>query len=143
MARAIRGSNSIEGYDVTLDDALAAVEEDEPLNADRRTWAEITGYRAAMTYVQQLAEAEHFEYNTTLLSSLHYMMLSHDLSKLPGQFRRGPVFVHDEQTDEIVYEGPDWLFLRTRWPLSDAGGTGPRRGRRRRGWPGGDPGAAR
>ncbi len=108
MARAIQGSNSIEGYDVSLDDALAAVEEDEPMDADRHTWAEITGYRAAMTYVQQLAEAEHFEYNITLLSSLHYMMLGHDLSKLPGQFRRGPVFVHDEATDEIVYEGPDW-----------------------------------
>ena len=108
MARAIRGSNSIEGYDVSLDDALAAVEEDEPMDADRRTWAEITGYRAAMTYVQQLAEARHFDYNVTLMSSLHYMMLSHDLSKLPGQFRRGPVFVHDEETDEIVYEGPDW-----------------------------------
>ena len=27
MARAIRGSNSIEGYDVSLDDALAAVDQ--------------------------------------------------------------------------------------------------------------------
>jgi Fic family protein len=111
MARAIRGSNSIEGYDVSLDDALAAVEEDEPMDADRRTWAEITGYRNAMTYVQQLAKAEHFDYDVTLLSSLHYMMLSHDLSKMPGQFRRGPVFVHDEETDEIVYEGPDWQVV--------------------------------
>jgi Fic family protein len=107
MARAIRGSNSIEGYDVSLDDALAAVDEDDPMDADRRTWAEITGYRAAMTYVQQLARAEHFEYNTTLLSSLHYMMLSHDLSKLPGQFRPGPVYVYDDETEEIVFEGPD------------------------------------
>lgn len=107
MARAIRGSNSIEGYDVTLDDALAAVDEDDPMDADRHTWAEITGYRAAMTYVQQLAKAGHFEYNTTLLSSLHFMMLSHDLSKLPGQFRPGPVYVYDGETEEIVYEGPD------------------------------------
>jgi Fic family protein len=107
MARAIRGSNSIEGYDVSLDDALAAVDEDEPMDADRRTWAEITGYRAAMTYVQQLAKAGHFEYNTTLFSSLHYMMLSHDLSKLPGQFRPGPVYVYDDETEEIVFEGPD------------------------------------
>ena len=111
MARAIRGSNSIEGYDVSLDDALAAVEEDEPMDADRETWAEITGYRAAMTYVQQLAHAAHFEYNTTLLSSLHYMMLSHDLSKSPGQFRRNTVYVYDDEAAKVVYEGPDWELV--------------------------------
>ena len=36
-ARAIRGSNSIEGYLVSLGDAAAAVEEEEPLDADDAT----------------------------------------------------------------------------------------------------------
>jgi Fic family protein len=107
QARAIRGSNTIEGYEVSLDDALAAVDEEEPLEADRRTWAEVVGYRNAMSYIQQLSSAPHFEYNTTLLSSLHYMMLSHDLTKLPGHFRPGPIYVHDDETDEDVYEGPN------------------------------------
>jgi len=107
QARAIRGSNTIEGYEVTLDDALAAVDDSEPLEADQDTWTEIIGYRNAMSYVQQLAHAEHFEYNATLLSSLHYMMLSHDLAKLPGRFRPGPIYVHDDDTGENVYEGPD------------------------------------
>src|SRR5574341_2288213 len=107
QARAIRGSNTIEGYEVSLDDALAAVDEEEPLDADRSTWAEIVGYRNAMSYIQQLSSAPHFEYNATLLSSLHYMMLSHDLTKLPGHFRPGPIYVHDDETDEDVYEGPD------------------------------------
>jgi Fic family protein len=111
MARAIRGSNSIEGYDVSLDDALAAVEEDEPMDADRETWAEITGYRSAMTYIQQLAGSEPFEFNATLLNSLHYMMLSHDLSKSPGQFRRRTVYVYDDEAGEVVYEGPDWELV--------------------------------
>jgi len=107
QARAIRGSNTIEGYEVSLDDALAAVDEEEPLDADRSTWAEIVGYRNAMSYVQQLSSAPHFEYNATLLSSLHYMMLSHDLTKLPGYFRPGPIYVHDDDTVEDVYEGPN------------------------------------
>jgi Fic family protein len=35
------------------------------------------------------------------------MMLSHDLSKSPGRYRAGPIYVHDERRDTIVYEGPD------------------------------------
>jgi hypothetical protein len=38
---------------------------------------------------------------------MHYMMLSHDLSKAPGRYRKGPIYVHDERGDKVVYEGPD------------------------------------
>lgn len=37
QARAIRGSNSIEGCDVSQQDAIAAVDDEEPLAADERT----------------------------------------------------------------------------------------------------------
>ncbi len=51
FARNIRGSNSIEeGYNVTVDDAIAAIEGEEPLDADQETWAAVTGYRKAMTF---------------------------------------------------------------------------------------------
>jgi Fic family protein len=106
-ARAIRGSNSIEGYDVSLDDAVALLEDEEPLDADRRTSLEIIGYRNAMTYIQQLAEDPHFSLDESLLRSLHFMMLGHDLSKSPGQYRLKSIYVHDEENDSIVYEGPD------------------------------------
>jgi Fic family protein len=106
-ARAIRGSNSIEGYLVTLGDASAAVEQEAPLETDARTWLEIVGYRTALTYVQQLARDEHFSYSEGLLKSLHYMLLGHDLSKSPGLFRHREIFVEDERTGRIVYEGPD------------------------------------
>ena len=107
-ARAMRGSNSIEGYDVSLDDALALLEsDDEPLDADQRTVLEVTGYRNAMTYVQQLADDPDFHFDQSLVRSLHFMMLGHDLDKSPGSYRRGPIYVHDEDRGEIVYEGPD------------------------------------
>ena len=106
-ARAIRGSNSIEGYDVSLDDAVALLEDEEALDTDRRTVLEIVGYRNALTYVQELAEDDHMEVDESLLRSLHFMMLGHDLAKSPGRYRRGQIFVFDEERQRQVYEGPD------------------------------------
>lgn len=107
LAKAIQGSNNIEGYNVTDEDAVAAVEEEEPLTADEATWAEIRGYRNAMSYVLQLANDPHFSLDQTLIKSLHYMMLAHDMSKSPGRYREKSVYVVDEARREVVYEGPD------------------------------------
>src|SRR6478672_8879216 len=54
-ARAIQGSNSIEGYNVSVEDALAALEGEEPMEAQAENWNAVTGYRRALTYVLQLA----------------------------------------------------------------------------------------
>jgi Fic family protein len=107
LARAIQGSNSIEGYNASIDDALAAVDREDPIDASDETWAAITGYREAMSYVLQLADDIHFVLDTSLIRSLHYMMLSYDASKSPGRWRLGPIFVRREETGEIVYTGPD------------------------------------
>ena len=108
LARAIQGSNSIEGYHVTVDDAIAAVEGEQPL-IDERTepWLAVRGYREAMTYILQLADDTHFAHHEAMLRSLHYMMLSYDLSKHPGRWRPGVIYVRREGTSDIVYEGPD------------------------------------
>lgn len=107
FAKALQGSNTIEGYNVTVDDAIAAVEGEAPLEADDQTWVEIKGYQAAMTYVLQLARDQHFAYSCDLIRSLHFMMLQHDLSKGPGQWRPGHIYVRNDASGEIVYEGPD------------------------------------
>ncbi len=107
FARAVKGSNSIEGYDVSLDDAIAAAEGEEPLDPKTEAWANIVGYRIAMSYVLQLAGDPHFQYSADLLRGLHYMMLQHSLSKNPGRWRPGPIFVYDDEKDERVYVGPD------------------------------------
>ncbi len=106
FARAVRGSNSIEGYDVSLDDAIAAAEGEEPLDAKTEAWAAVTGYQSAMTYVLQLADDPHFSYSSDLLRSLHFMMLQYKLTKNPGRWRIRPIFVRDDERDEVVYEGP-------------------------------------
>jgi len=107
FARAIRASNSIEGYNVTVEDAIAAAEGEEPLDADREAWFAVQGYRDAMTFVLQLAKDAEFVYNEGFLRGLHFIMLRHDLSKNPGLWRPGTVYVREESSGEVVYEGPE------------------------------------
>ena len=107
LARAIRGSNSIEGYRVELDDADASLDGEEPLSADQRTFAEIRGYRQALGYVLTMTRDEHFRVDVSAIRSMHFMMLSHDLAKSPGQYRQTDIYVHDDRTEQIVYTGPD------------------------------------
>lgn len=111
LAKALRGSNTIEGYNVTEDDAVAAVAGEPPLEADEKTWAEIMGYREAMTFVLQLTRDAHFRFSSDFIRSLHYMMLKHDLSKGPGLWRPGYIAVKDSESGDIVYEGPDFELV--------------------------------
>lgn len=107
FARAIQGSNSIEGYDAELDDAAAVAVGEEPLNTDEETRLALKGYRDAMTYVLQLADEADFSYTPQLLKSLHFMMTSYHLRNGPGRWRPGVIYVRNDETGEIVYEGPD------------------------------------
>jgi Uncharacterized conserved protein len=111
LARAIRGSNSIEGYNVSLDEAVAAVAGEPPLDAEDEAWKAVVGYRDAMTYVLQLADDSHFVYDENLIRGLHFMMMGYALDKSPGRWRPGSVFVLDEASREIVYTGPDAMAV--------------------------------
>jgi Fic family protein len=105
-ARAIQGSNSIEGYDVSVEDALAAIGGEEPADARDEDWNAVSGCRRAMTYVLQLARDEHFEYTPQILRSLHFMMTEYTLAASPGLWRPGPIWIRNDATGDIVYEGP-------------------------------------
>jgi Fic family protein len=107
LARAIQGSNSIEGYQVAEDDAAAALDGEEPLSADDKTFLEIQGYRQALGYVLAMRDEDYAAFDTTEIRAMHYMMLSHDHAKSPGRYRTGPIYVRDERHDQVVYEGPD------------------------------------
>ncbi len=106
-ARAIQGSNSIEGFNVSVEDAVAAIEGDEPSTASDEDWQAAQGYRRAMTYVLQLAHDDHFVYSPQVMSSLHFMIAEHSLKAGPGLWRSGPIWVRNDATGEVVYEGPD------------------------------------
>lgn len=107
LARAIQGSNSIEGYQVDEDDAAAALDGEEPISADEETFLEIQGYRQALGYVLAKGDDDYATFDATEIRAMHYMMLSHDHTKSPGRYRKGPIYVRDERRDLVVYEGPD------------------------------------
>lgn len=106
-ARAIQGSNSIEGYNVSVEDAVAAIEGDEPSTASYEDWQAAQGYRRAMTYVLQLARDEHFSYSAQVISSLHFMIAEYSLNAGPGLWRPGPIWVRNDASGAVVYEAPD------------------------------------
>lgn len=107
FAKAIRGSNSIEGFSVTPDDARALIEGAEPFQADEGAAAALVGYRRAMSYIMRLSADPVFRYSSDLLRCLHYMMLEHDPTKSPGQWRTGDFFISDMVKSEIAHYGPD------------------------------------
>jgi Fic family protein len=105
-ARAIQGSNTIEGYEASLDDVLAVMDGEPPLDADTETRLALEGYQEAMTYALQASQDDKPYVDEGLLKALHFMMLKHDLNKLPGRWRSGSIYVYDEEQDRQVYEGP-------------------------------------
>ncbi|MCL2471765.1 MAG: Fic family protein [Propionibacteriaceae bacterium] len=108
FARNVQGSNSIEGYVASLDDAVAVVDAEAPTDADEQTRRALEGYRTAMTYVLQLCSVpKPFVYSSPLIQALHFMMTSFDLANRPGLWRSGPIYVRNESTNTTVYEGPD------------------------------------
>jgi Fic family protein len=107
FARAVQGSNSIEGYTATLDDAAAIDLGEAPLDADEETRLAIKGYADAMTYVLQLHKEPNFHFGEQLVRSLHFMMISYDLRKRPGLWRPGAIWVEAEATGDVMYEAPD------------------------------------
>lgn len=111
MARAIQGSNSIEGYNFTVDDAIAAIEGEEPLDSELKDRLELYGYRDAMSYILQLANDKHYTHNEGTVRGLHYIMLKHEPSKNPGRWRPGPIWVKREGSGETVYEGADVMLI--------------------------------
>lgn len=107
FARALRGSNSIEGINASLSEAVAIVDDEKPETVEEETYRALMGYRTALTYVLQMHDDPYFELNAQVIKSLHFMMLSYDLTKLPGQWRPSQVFVVREPNGETVYEGPE------------------------------------
>jgi Fic family protein len=106
FARNIQASNSIEGHNVSLEDALTAAADGIPEDAADEDFASVRNYGDAMTYIVTLADDPEFSHSTDVIRSLHYMMMKHDLGARPGRWRSGPVYVWSTQSEQTVYDGP-------------------------------------
>ena len=107
LAKAVQGSNSVEGYNASLDDVAAAIDGEPTLDASDETAMALAGYRDAMTYVLQVAQDSEVQIDEGLLKAMHFMMIKHDLPKWPGRWWPGEIYVREEENGRIVYEGPD------------------------------------
>ncbi|MFD2356375.1 Fic family protein [Nonomuraea ferruginea] len=112
-ARAIVGSNTIEGYAASVDDVEALMAGEAPLETSDTTRRELEGYQRAMTYIQALSDAgDGFRYDLGLLNGLHFMMQEHHPRKRPGRIRGGPVYVTSPDDPAVAaYTGPDHGLL--------------------------------
>lgn len=106
-ARALRASNSIEGINVSAEDAIAVVDGEDPVDADRDTWNAVRGYHRAMNFILQRCQHKDFRFSRDVLLTLHYMICESDLNADPGNFRTGWVGVRNTQSGDLVYEGVD------------------------------------
>lgn len=105
QALAAQGSNSIEGIDVDKDAALEIISGEGGGQAGE-AWLAVKGYSDAMTYCRILGEQPSFDIDETLVRSLHFMVQNYDLDRSPGVYRTSDVYVVDESTKTVTYEGP-------------------------------------
>ena len=106
-ARALVASNSVEGIHVSEDDAIAAIDREDPANTDRQTWLAVVGYREAMDYILQRRRSLPFRITEDLLLAVHFMICQSDWKANPGQYRPGWVGVRNAESGEVVHEGVD------------------------------------
>ncbi|GAA4991765.1 Fic family protein [Pseudonocardia tropica] len=106
-ARAVQGSNSIEGIHVSVEDAIAVAEGEETTDPRSLDSKAVAGYQRAMTYVVNLAGDQHFRFSADILRSLHFMMTEYELDAWPGRWRPGPIWVRDEASGDEVYAAPE------------------------------------
>ena len=86
-ARALRASNSVEGINVSAEDAIAAVGNEEPVEASKTIWQAVVGYHTAMDYILQRIRDPQFGFSRDIILAVHFMISQHDLSANPGIFR--------------------------------------------------------
>ncbi|MFC0531915.1 Fic family protein [Phytohabitans kaempferiae] len=109
VAGAVQGSNSIEGYTVSLDTAAVMVAGGPvPSGVPDETRDALLGYRDALSWVLQTPKMGFFTHHELALSALHFMMLRTRPQKWPGRYRSGGIIVTDgEDPMTPAYTGPD------------------------------------
>ena len=105
-AKNVQASNSIEGHNVSVEDAAALLRGEDATTANPIDAAAVRNYGDAMTFILQLSDDPTFEYSEGLIKSLHYSMTKHDFDARPGLFRLGAVWVASSSGGNVVHEGP-------------------------------------
>ena len=106
-ASALAASNSAAGGYVSEEDAIAAIDREDPANTDRDTWQAVVGYRQATDYILQLRRSLSFAITEDGLLAVHFMICQSDREANPGRYRPGWLCVRNTSTGDVVHEGVD------------------------------------
>lgn len=106
-ARALAASNSAAGVHVSEEDAIAAIDREDPTNTDRDTWQAVVGYRQATDYILQLRRSPSFAIAEDGLLAVHFMICQSNREANPGRYRPGWLCVRNTSTGDVVHEGVD------------------------------------
>jgi Fic family protein len=101
-ARLLRLSADGNGAEKFFDDVSDVDSNDE----DADVWSSAAGYRNALSFALNLADAAHFVYDEGIFRALHYMITGHDPEQKPGRWRRSSIWVKKFPSAEILYTAP-------------------------------------
>jgi Fic family protein len=109
-ADAVAASNAIEGFKVSTVDVQDLMDGERDVDISEENRDETLAYQRMMTYIQTLHDVEDFQYDKSLLNSLHWMLQGHrhNRRKPAGQWRKSGVYVSDPRNPRIAaYTAPD------------------------------------
>src|SRR5688572_25481438 len=58
---------------VSAEDAIAAIDNEDPAEADKPTWQAVAGYHAAMGYILQRCRDANFRFSKDVILAVHFM----------------------------------------------------------------------
>lgn len=105
-AAAAQSSIRIEGFEVSDDEARAAVDDQLPADGDAAR-AALTAYLHAMDHVTVLARDPRFRWNERVVQDLHFDLAAFDRDADPGIYRTEGIAVTAPEGGPPAYVGPD------------------------------------
>jgi Fic family protein len=105
-ASAAASSTSIEGFDVSEDEAIAIVSGEETPALDDEDRMAVACYARAMDHVGVMAEDPAFRWLDRVILDLHFDACYFQRDKSPGRWRTAPIGVTGSG-GRLIYEGPD------------------------------------
>lgn len=106
-ATAAESSLSIEGYEVSHEEARAAVAGRDPQSDDDENRMAVSCYARAMDHVGVMATDPGFGWSERAILDLHFDACYFQRDRSPGHWRTGPIAVTSgTAADGIAYRGP-------------------------------------
>lgn len=88
-ARALRSSLALSGFEVSVQDALAAVDNEDPIDCDKASFQALAGYQSAISFLLTRCKSSDFRFNKEALLAVQFMICEHEKGAHAGSFRIG------------------------------------------------------